>query len=593
MTSEKENLRRTHTCGDLRASDIGRSVTLVGWVHKRRDHGGLVFIDLRDRYGVTQVALNPEIDQEAHELAHSVRAEYVLRVTGKVSSRPEGTTNPKLPTGEVEIYADKTEILNPSKTPPFVLDENDTPSESIRLKHRYLEIRRGPLLNNLTLRHKASMIMRNYLDSHGFLEVETPSLTRSTPEGARDFLVPSRLSQGHFYALPQSPQLFKQLLMVAGVDRYFQIVRCFRDEDLRADRQPEFTQIDMEMSFVDEADVRGICEGMLSELFHKTMNVKLETPFPAITYHDAMNRFGSDKPDVRFGMELADVSELAGKSEFKVFTGAVKKGGTVRIMAVPGCAGYSRKDLDNLTEEAKIHGAKGLAWIKITDEGFVSPITKFFTPETLEEFKSMSGAKEGDLMIFVADKQKVAFDTLGALRVSLGKKLGLMDDSEYNFVWVTDFPLVEYDEEEKRYVALHHPFTSPREEDVQYFDTDPLKMLSRSYDLALNGVEIGGGSIRIHKRDVQNKMFNALGIGEEEAKEKFGFLLEALEYGAPPHGGIAFGLDRLIAILTKSESIRDVIAFPKTQKGVCLLTDAPSEVDSKQMRELGLKRDLR
>ncbi|VAX25496.1 Aspartyl-tRNA synthetase @ Aspartyl-tRNA(Asn) synthetase [hydrothermal vent metagenome] len=593
MTSEKENLRRTHTCGDLRASHIGRSVTLVGWVHKRRDHGGLVFIDLRDRYGVTQVALNPEIDQAAHELAHSVRAEYVLRVTGKVSSRPEGTTNPKLPTGEVEIYADKTEILNPSKTPPFVLDENDTPSESIRLKHRYLEIRRGPLLNNLTLRHKASMIMRNYLDSHGFLEVETPSLTRSTPEGARDFLVPSRLSQGHFYALPQSPQLFKQLLMVAGVDRYFQIVRCFRDEDLRADRQPEFTQIDMELSFVNEEDIRNICEGMLSELFDKTMGVKLKTPFPTITYHDAMNRFGSDKPDVRFGMELADVSELAGKSEFKVFTGAVKKGGTVRIMAVPGCAGYSRKDLDNLTEEAKIHGAKGLAWIKITDEGFVSPITKFFTPETLEEFKSASGAKEGDLMIFVADKHKVAFDTLGALRVSLGKKLNLMDDSEYNFVWVTDFPLVEYDEEAKRYVALHHPFTSPREEDVHYFDTDPLKILSRSYDLALNGVEIGGGSIRIHKRDVQNKMFNALGIGEEEAKEKFGFLLEALEYGAPPHGGIAFGLDRLIAILTKSESIRDVIAFPKTQKGVCLLTDAPSEVDSKQMRELGLKRDLR
>ncbi len=584
------NQCRSHNCGQLRASDIGDTVRLAGWVSKRRDHGGLVFVDLRDRFGMTQVALNPQIDEQAHDLAHSVRTEYILQVQGKVAARPDGTVNEKLATGAIEVYADKASILNRSNTPPFVLD--DEPSEMMKLKYRYLEIRRGPLMDRLATRHKINMATRAYLDSQGFIEVETPVLTKSTPEGARDYLVPSRVNPGSFYALPQSPQLFKQMLMVGGVDRYFQIVRCFRDEDLRADRQPEFTQIDMEMSFVEESDVQSICEGMVKTIFSEVTGTELEAPFPRMEYSEAIQRFGVDRPDTRFGMELADVSELAGGSDFKVFKDAIASGGAVRAMAATGCASFSRKDLDNLTQEAIDLGAKGLAWIKVTDEGFVSPITKFFKPETLDGFKTATGAAVGDLMVFVADKTEVGFDVLGALRLSLAKRLNLIDESKLNFVWIVDFPLFEYDDEAKRNVALHHPFTAPVEEDKPLFESDALKMRARAYDLVLNGVEIGGGSVRIHDRETQNRMFTALGIDSDEAKEKFGFLLEALEYGAPPHGGIAFGLDRLTAIITGVDSIRDVIAFPKTQKAQCMLTEAPSEVDKKQLRELGLKRDL-
>jgi aspartyl-tRNA synthetase len=585
--------RRTHKCGEITKKDVGQKVTLVGWVHRRRDHGGLVFIDLRDVSGLAQVALNPRIDQAAHEAAHAIRAEYVLKIEGTVSARPEGTVNPNLATGEVEVYADRAEILNPSKTPPFVLDEAEEPSDEMKLKRRYMEIRRGPLLRRLIARHKVTIAVREFLDKNGFIEVETPMLTKSTPEGARDYLVPSRVNQGLFYALPQSPQLFKQLLMVAGMDRYYQITRCFRDEDLRADRQPEFTQIDMEMSFVTEEDVRSICEGMIALIFERALGVTLSLPLPALTYAEAIARFGVDRPDLRFGLELADVSLLAAKSEFKVFQGALAAGGVVKGLAATGCAAFSRKDVDDLTAEAVRLGAKGMAWIKIEQGGeFHSPIVKFFAQETLEAIRDRLGARPGDLMIFLADEAKAVNAALATLRLHLGKKLNLMDPDKLSFAWIVDFPLLEWDVEEKRWTACHHPFTSPKEEDKGLFASEPGKMRARAYDLVLNGSEIGGGSIRIHDRETQNKMFSALGIGPEEAAKKFGFLLEALEYGAPPHGGIAFGLDRLMAIITRAESIRDVIAFPKTQKAVCLLTDAPSEVDPRQLKELGIRRSL-
>ncbi len=584
---------RTHTCGQLTADHVGQTVTLVGWVHRRRDHGGLVFIDLRDRYGMTQVALNPQIDEAAHELAHSIRSEFVLQINGEVTHRPEGTVNEKLATGAVEIYAKTARILATAQTPPFVLEVDEPPSDAMKLKYRYLEMRRGPLLDNLIVRHKAAAATRTYLNDLGFLDIETPMLTKSTPEGARDYLVPSRVNPGSFYALPQSPQLFKQLLMVAGADRYYQITKCFRDEDLRADRQPEFTQIDMEMSFVDEEDVRAVCEGLIKTIFAATVGVDIETPFATLAHKDAMERFGSDKPDLRFGMELADVSAFAAQCDFKVMKDALVNGGAVRGMPVTGGAAFSRKDVDDLTADAIRLGAKGLAWIRINDEGeFVSPIVKFFKPETLAAIRNQLNAQPGDLMIFVADKEQVGFDVLGALRVALGKKLGFVKPGDYRFVWVTDFPLLEWDPEAKRFNAMHHPFTSPKDEDMELMGTDPGAVRARAYDLALNGVEIGGGSIRIHREDIQEKMFAALGIGEDEAKEKFGFLLDALKFGAPPHGGIAFGLDRLTAILTECDSIRDVIAFPKTQKATCLLTDAPGEVDKRQLKELALKRDL-
>ncbi len=583
---------RTHICGELNAGNVGETVTLSGWVRKRRDHGGLVFIDLWDRSGITQVALNPQIDESAHKLSHELRAEFVLKITGKVSHRPDGTVNKKLATGEIEIYADNAEIISRSETPPFVIDEDEEPGELLKLTHRYLEIRRGSLLKNLETRNNAVLAARNFLADENFMEIETPILTRSTPEGARDYLVPSRVQNGTFFALPQSPQLFKQILMVAGIDRYYQIARCFRDEDLRADRQPEFTQIDMELSFVDEDEILAVCEQMIADIFEKGTGKRPAIPFERISWQESMDRFGRDAPDMRFGMELADVSETAGKSEFKIFTSTLENGGTVRGLALPGGASYSRKDIENLTEEAKIHGAGGLAWIKVTEEGYASSIVKFFGEGQLDSIRESLGAKKGDLMIFVADKKKVAYDVLGALRVSIAKKLGLIEGKENKFVWVTQFPLVEYDEEQKRYTALHHPFTAPCEEDIDKLKSAPAEVKSRSYDLALNGTEIGGGSIRIHDTDLQKQIFSLLGIGEEEANEKFGFLLDALKFGAPPHGGIAFGLDRICAIMSGADSIRDVIAFPKTQKAQCPLTSAPAGVDKKQLRELGLKKAL-
>lgn len=588
---------RDRNCGEISESDIGSTLTLSGWVFRWRDHGGLIFIDLRDSSGIVQVVFSPDVSRSSHELAHSLRSEYVIKVTGEVRKRPVGTENPDIPTGTIEVYANGLEILSKADPLPFMIDEPKEISEPLRLKHRYLDLRKPEMLNNLTVRHRVTKAIRDYLDNKGFLEIETPMLTRSTPEGARDYLVPSRVNPGHFYALPQSPQLFKQILMCSGIERYFQIVKCFRDEDLRADRQPEFTQVDMEMSFVGANDVISIVEGMLSYVFKVTLGVEIETPIERLTYKDAVERFGTDKPDLRFGLEIVEMEDLAGQGSFKVFLNALESGGRVKGLLGKGLAGLSRKEIDMLTEEAQSYGAKGLAWIKVKD-GFESPITKFFPEGVLKGMAERLGAEEGDMMLFVADKEKTTLDVLGRLRLSIAKRQGLIKDG-FCFCWVVDYPLLEWDEEGERFQAMHHPFTSPTDEDIERMLKEDindheglLSLKAKAYDIVLNGYEIGGGSIRIHRPDVQKKMFELLGISDEEAQMKFGFLIDALRFGAPPHGGIALGLDRLVMIMVGAESIRDVIAFPKTQKAVCLLSGAPSPVEEKQLRELHIKLDI-
>ncbi|NLC77019.1 MAG: aspartate--tRNA ligase [Clostridia bacterium] len=589
MTTSIQGLRRTHGCGELRPVHLGETVTLMGWVSKRRDHGGLIFVDLRDRSGKVQIVFSPEINHDAFRLAESVRSEYVLAVVGQVRQRPEGTENTALPTGEVEVEVQSLRVLNPAKTPPFYIAENVDADENIRLRYRYLDLRRPDMQEALILRHRVTKAIRDFLDERGFLEIETPILTKSTPEGARDYLVPSRVHPGEFFALPQSPQLFKQLLMVAGFEKYFQIARCFRDEDLRADRQPEFTQLDMEMSFVTREDIMDLVENMFCHIFEKVMGIRLPRPFPRITYTEAMDKYGSDKPDLRFGLELTDITDLVKDSGFKVFAGVCAAGGMVKGLRVPGCAHYSRKELDDLTKFAAVYGAKGLAWMALTQEGLKSPISKFFKDEELESITRRLEATTGDLLLFVADQPEVVAQALGALRVEFGKRLNLIDPREFNFAWVIDFPLLEFDEEEKRYVAIHHPFTAAREEDLPLLASEPLKARAQAYDLILNGVEVGGGSIRIHNRENQEQLFSLLGFTQEEARDKFGFLLDAFEYGTPPHGGIAFGLDRLIMLLAGKDTIRDVMAFPKTQSAADLMTQAPSAVTEKQLKELKLK----
>ncbi|KXG78202.1 Aspartate--tRNA ligase [Fervidicola ferrireducens] len=586
-----EKMKRTHQCGMLTKENSGQEVTLMGWVQTRRDHGGLIFVDLRDRSGIVQVVFNPEYSREAFETAKEVKTEYVIAVNGKVYERPKESINPKIKTGEIEVFADKLEILNPAKTPPFPIEDDIKVDESLRLKYRYLDLRRPSMLRNITFRHKVSKAIRDFLDENGFIEVETPMLTRSTPEGARDFLVPSRLNPGTFYALPQSPQLFKQILMVAGIERYYQITRCFRDEDLRADRQPEFTQLDIEMSFVDVEDVISLNERLMKYVVEKTMGISLEIPFKRITYKDAMEIYGTDKPDTRFGLEMVDVTDIASKSDFRVFSDAAESGGKVKGINIKNSAElFSRRQIDELVEKAKEFGAKGLAWIIYSGEGIKSPIAKFFSDELLNELLKRMNAQPGDLLVFVADTDpKLVLTSMGQLRLHLGKQLNLIDENSLNFLWVVEFPLLEWDEEENRFVAMHHPFTSPMDEDLDLLEREPSRVRAKAYDLVLNGTEVGGGSIRIHRTDLQERMFKVLGFTKERAWENFGFLLRAFEYGTPPHGGIAYGLDRLVMLLLGLNSIRDCIAFPKTQNAACLMTEAPAPVESRQLKELHIQ----
>lgn len=585
-----KGMKRTHVCGALRKSDVDTEVSLAGWVSRRRDHGGLIFVDMRDRSGLVQVVFDAAaMGEEAFHKAETMRSEFVIGVRGKIRARSEDTINPNMETGEIEVVATELRILNKAKTPPFYIQDGVDVDEMVRLKYRYMDLRRPEMQKNIMLRHRVTMIMRDYLDKHGFLEIETPMLCKSTPEGARDFLVPSRLNPGCFYALPQSPQIFKQLLMVSGFEKYFQIVRCFRDEDLRADRQPEFTQLDIETSFLDQEDILTLMEGLIKDIFETTLDVKVETPFRRMGWDEAMERYGSDKPDLRFDMELMDISEYVKGSDFKVFSSVLENGGQVKVINVEGYANIPRRELDGLVQYVQGYGAKGLAWIQYAEEGIKSPFKKFYSDETFEEIKKATGAKTGDLLLVIADKPLVVAQALGELRLEMARRRGLIDPDKLCFLWIVDFPMFEYVEEDKRWKAMHHPFTAPREEDVQYLKSEPGRVKAVAYDMVLNGVEIGGGSLRIYDKGLQDKVFEAIGLTEEEARMKFGFMMDAFEYGAPPHGGIAFGLDRLIMLMAKRKSIRDVIAFPKTQSASDVMSHAPSEVDDKQLRELSIR----
>ncbi len=579
--------KRSHMCGDLRKENIGQDVVLNGWVQKRRNLGGLIFCDLRDKTGITQVVFNDKIPQELFDRADTLRSEYVVGIKGKVMERE--SKNPDLPTGDIEVFAEDLIIYSKAETPPIYIKDDDNVDDNLRLKYRYLDLRKKKMQDNLTFRHNLAKLTRDYFSENGFTEVETPVLIKSTPEGARDYLVPSRVNQGRFYALPQSPQMFKQLLMVGGTDRYMQIVKCFRDEDLRADRQPEFTQIDLEMSFVDVDDVIEIQEGYLKRVFKEMKGIDIQTPFPRMTYDEAMTRYGSDKPDTRVGFELQDITELVSDCEFKVFTDAIASGGSVRGICITGAAGsYTRKKIDKLTEAVKSYGAKGMVWMKVTADGVSSSVNKFFTPEQLKAIADHMGASDGDLILIVSDKNKVVFDSLGFLRRHIADEMGLLDDEQYNLLWVVDFPLFERDDETGRYQAMHHPFTSPKAEDAELLKTDPTKARANAYDIVLNGVELGGGSIRIHDQEMQEDMFRALDMSQEDIDEKFGFLVEAFKYGTPPHGGLAYGMDRLVMLLTGEKSIREVIAFPKNQAAQCMVSEAPGTVEKEQLDELGI-----
>ena len=616
-------LKRTHYCGVLRSQDVGKEVVLMGWVQRHRDHGGVIFADLRDRTGITQIVFKPEVNAEIHAEAQKIRSEFVLAVKGKIEPRPEGTVNPNLPTGEIDLVVEQLAILNAAQTTPFLVEDNVDVAEELRLKYRYLDLRRPKMQANLRTRHEAAMATREYLDELGFLEIETPVLANSTPEGARDFLIPSRLHPGSFYAMPQSPQQFKQLLMMSGTDRYFQIVRCYRDEDLRADRQPEFTQIDIEMSFVTQDDILTMTEGLMTRIFQATVGIETNAPLPRLTHAEAIGRYGIDKPDTRFGMELSDVSDIVAESDFRVFKSVVANGGQVKGIVAPDDSYFSRKVLDeDLPAFVGIYKAKGLAWIRVTDNslgekagvsvpsggrvgasegrgdkgkgdnsGFESVITKFFSEETLKKMAAKMNAQPGNIMFFVADKPAIVAESLAQLRLKFGEELGLIDKERFDFLWVTDFPLFTRNEEENRFDSEHHPFTAPNYEDLSLLDEDPLKVRSQSYDLVLNGNEVASGSVRIHRWEVQRKVFELLKLQPEEIESKFGFFINALQYGTPPHAGIAVGFDRLVMLLTGDNSIREVIAFPKTQKGTCLVTGAPSKVPEKQLRELGVKVD--